>query len=251
MPTTLAGVVVDNEGRRAACRCREPHHQGVPRSGLGGMARPARPRLDGQTDPAPTDDVRKTIINLKPKSEWRPGLTIDRLEETRWIRRLQFPGVSNAWTMPIRARIDMLATGKSATPGWRQGVRKGPCGKSRVSPRQVDGGWSGKVPGHVRAPYARGGVIGGYYIEIVSRSAWRSGRYGLSVLPTCRTVHPRRRLGGEAVTTTVEGPGRRYTVNIRYPRRSSGPASSPSATDVQVARWHPGESNSAWRSRQA
>ena len=52
----------------------------------------------------------ETIINLKPKTEWRPGVTIDSLK-AEMDKALQFPGVSNAWTMPIRARIDMLATG--------------------------------------------------------------------------------------------------------------------------------------------
>ena len=52
----------------------------------------------------------ETVINLKPESEWRPGMTIDRLI-AEMDKALQFPGVSNAWTMPIKARIDMLATG--------------------------------------------------------------------------------------------------------------------------------------------
>ena len=61
------------------------------------------------TDPAPTEMV-ETVINLKPESEWRPGMTVDKLI-AEMDRSLQFPGVSNAWTMPIKARIDMLSTG--------------------------------------------------------------------------------------------------------------------------------------------
>ena len=61
------------------------------------------------TDPAPME-MFETVINLKPESEWRPGLTIDALV-AEMDRALQFPGISNAWTMPIRARIDMLSTG--------------------------------------------------------------------------------------------------------------------------------------------
>ncbi|HEY5732990.1 MAG TPA: efflux RND transporter permease subunit, partial [Methyloceanibacter sp.] len=61
------------------------------------------------TDPAPTEMV-ETVINLKPESEWRPGMTVDRLVADM-DKELQFPGVSNAWTMPIKARIDMLSTG--------------------------------------------------------------------------------------------------------------------------------------------
>ena len=61
------------------------------------------------TDPAPTE-MFETVINLKPESEWRPGMTVDKLI-AEMDKSLQFPGVSNAWTMPIKARIDMLSTG--------------------------------------------------------------------------------------------------------------------------------------------
>ena len=61
------------------------------------------------TDPAPTE-MFETVINLKPEVEWRPGMTVDKLT-SEMDKALQFPGVSNAWTMPIKARIDMLATG--------------------------------------------------------------------------------------------------------------------------------------------
>src|SRR5262249_13595051 len=60
------------------------------------------------TDPAPLE-MFETVINLKPKDQWRPGMTVDKLI-AEMDGALQFPGVSNAWTMPIRARIDMLAT---------------------------------------------------------------------------------------------------------------------------------------------
>jgi len=66
-------------------------------------------RANTATDPAPTE-MFETIINLKPESEWRPGLTVDQLVSDM-NKALQFPGVSNAWTMPIKARIDMLSTG--------------------------------------------------------------------------------------------------------------------------------------------
>ena len=61
------------------------------------------------TDPAPTE-MFETVINLKPESEWRPGMTVDKLI-AEMDQALQFPGVTNAWTMPIKARIDMLSTG--------------------------------------------------------------------------------------------------------------------------------------------
>src|SRR5262249_36019920 len=66
-------------------------------------------RANTATDPAPIE-MFETVINLKPESEWRPGMTIDKLI-AEMDRSLQFPGVSNAWTMPIKARLDMLATG--------------------------------------------------------------------------------------------------------------------------------------------
>jgi Cu(I)/Ag(I) efflux system membrane protein CusA/SilA len=66
-------------------------------------------RANTATDPAPTE-MFETVINLKPESEWRTGLTTDKLI-AELDKALQFPGVSNAWTMPIKARIDMLSTG--------------------------------------------------------------------------------------------------------------------------------------------
>src|SRR3984893_2753663 len=66
-------------------------------------------RASTATDPAPTE-MYETVINLKPKDEWRPGVTVDSLI-AEMDKALQFPGVSNAWTMPIKARIDMLSTG--------------------------------------------------------------------------------------------------------------------------------------------
>ncbi len=67
-------------------------------------------RASTATDPAPTE-MFETVINLKPANEWRPGMTVDKLI-AEMDKALQFPGVSNAWTMPIRARIDMLSTGQ-------------------------------------------------------------------------------------------------------------------------------------------
>src|SRR6266851_3416922 len=66
-------------------------------------------RANTATDPAPTE-MFETVINLKPESEWRAGMTVDQLVSDM-NKALQFPGVSNAWTMPIKARIDMLSTG--------------------------------------------------------------------------------------------------------------------------------------------
>ena len=174
------------------------------------------------TDPAPIE-MFETVINFKPKSEWRPGVTIDSLR-AEMDKALQFPGVSNAWTMPIRARIDMLSTG-IRTPVGVKVFGTDLAEMERVA-RQVEAVIRA-VPGTSSAYAER--VIGGYYLEIVpDRDAL--GRYGLMVADVQNVISVA--LGGEAVTTTVEG-RERYTVNIRYPRELR---SNPQAigADVQV-----------------
>ena len=174
------------------------------------------------TDPAPTE-MFETIIVLKPKSKWRPGVTIDSLK-AEMDSALQFPGISNAWTMPIRARIDMLATGIRTPVGVK--VFGTDLAEMEKVARQVEAVLR-DVPGTSSAYAER--VIGGYYLEIVpDRIAL--GRYGLMVADVQEVVSTA--LGGEAITTTVEG-RERYTVNVRYPRElRSSPQSI--STDVQV-----------------
>ncbi len=104
MPTTLPGLSVTKAAELLQMQDRIiksfPEVESV--YGKAGRATTA-------TDPAPIE-MFETIINLKPKEQWRPGTTIGSLK-TEMDKALQFPGVSNAWTMPIRARIDMLSTG--------------------------------------------------------------------------------------------------------------------------------------------
>ena len=174
------------------------------------------------TDPAPSE-MFETIINLKPKEQWRPGVTIDSLK-AEMDKALQFPGVSNAWTMPIRGRIDMLATGIRTPVGVK--VYGNDLTEMEKIARQVEAVLK-TVPGTSSAYAER--VIGGYYLDIVpDREAL--GRYGLTIGDVQDVIATA--LGGETVTTTVEG-RERYGVNIRYPRdlRSSPQAI---ATDVQV-----------------
>jgi copper/silver efflux system protein len=175
------------------------------------------------TDPAPTE-MFETVINLKPKAEWRPGVTIDSLK-AEMDAALQFPGVSNAWTMPIRARIDMLATGIRTPVGIK--VFGTDLAEMEQVARQVEAVVRA-VPGTSSAYAER--VIGGYYLEIVP-DRMALGRYGLTVADVQNVVATA--LGGESVTMTVEG-RERYSVNVRYPRELR---SSPQAigTDVQVA----------------
>ena len=164
-------------------------------------------RAETSTDPAPTE-MFETIVNLKPKEEWRPGVTIESLT-AEMDRALQFPGVSNAWTMPIKARIDMLATGIRTPVGIK--VLGQDLGELDRTAKEIEAVVR-KVPGTTSAYAER--VIGGYYLDIVpDRDAL--ARYGLLIGNLQDTIA--MALGGETVTTTVEG-RERYTVNVRYPR---------------------------------
>ena len=172
------------------------------------------------TDPAPLE-MFETIINLKPESEWRAGVTTDSLI-AEMDKALQFPGVSNAWTMPIKARIDMLATGIRTPIGIKI---YGPdlAGIDRLS-REIEAAVR-PVPGTASAYAER--VQNGYYVEI-SPDRPALARYGLTVGDLQETIATA--LGGEPVTTTVEG-RERYTVNVRYLR---GLRNDPQAIATQV-----------------
>ena len=159
------------------------------------------------TDPAPTE-MFETIINLKPQAEWRPGMTIDKLIK-EMDAALQFPGVSNAWTMPIKARIDMLSTGIRTPIGIK--VFGKDLGELEKLAKRIEAAVR-TVSGTTSAFAER--VGGGYYLNIEpNRSAL--ARYGLTVNDIQDTVTTA--LGGETVTTTVEG-RERFGVNVRYPR---------------------------------
>jgi Cu(I)/Ag(I) efflux system membrane protein CusA/SilA len=180
-------------------------------------------RADTATDPAPTE-MYETVINLKPKEDWRPGMTADRLI-AEMDKALQFPGVSNAWTMPIKARTDMLATG-IRTPVGIKVIGKDLVEMESVA-RQVETVLK-TVPGTSSAYAER--VMGGYYLDIIPNRQ-RLARYGLLISDVDDVIA--MALGAEAITTTVEG-RERYTVALRYPRdlRSSPQAI---AKDVVVS----------------
>ncbi len=202
MPTTLPGISRHQGGRADADA--GSHHPVVPGGRLrvrqGGRAATA-------TDPAPTE-MFETIINLKPKEQWRPGVTIDSLT-AEMDKALQFPGVSNAWTMPIKARIDMLSTGIRTPVGVK--VMGNDLVEIDRLAKQIERVIK-TVPGTSSAYAERG--IGGYYLEIVpDREAL--ARYGILVQDVQDTIAAA--LGGQTVTTTVEG-RQRFTVNMRYPR---------------------------------
>ena len=218
MPTTLPGISVTKAAELMQTQDRIiksfPEVQAV--FGKAGRALTA-------TDPAPTE-MFETIITLKPKSEWRSGITIDSLKQ-EMDAALQFPGVSNAWTMPIRGRIDMLSTGIRTPVGVK--VYGTDLGEMEKIARQIETVLK-SVPGTSSAYAER--VIGGYYLDIVpDRTAL--GRYGLTISDVQDVVG--MALGSEVVTQTVEG-RERYGVAIRYPRASrSDPQSI--ARDVLIS----------------
>ncbi|TGT99023.1 CusA/CzcA family heavy metal efflux RND transporter [Mesorhizobium sp. M5C.F.Ca.ET.164.01.1.1] len=218
MPTTLPGLSVTKAAELMQMQDRIiksfPEVESV--YGKAGRAQTA-------TDPAPTE-MFETIINLKPKSEWRPGITSESLK-TEMDAALQFPGVSNAWTMPIRARIDMLSTGIRTPVGVK--VYGTDLGEMENVARQIEAVLRA-VPGTSSAYAER--VIGGYYLDIIpDRTAL--GRYGLSIGDVQDVIS--MALGAKAITSTVEG-RERYGVAIRYPRAlRSDPGAI--AREVQIA----------------
>ena len=166
-------------------------------------------RADTATDPAPME-MFETIINLRPESEWRRGMNLDRLI-AEMDAALQFPGVSNAWTMPIKARIDMLSTGIRTPVGVKI---FGPdlVELERIA-REVETALRA-VPGTSSAYAER--VNGGYFLDI-KPDRDRIARHGLSMETVQETIA--MALGAKVLTTTVEG-RERYDVVLRYPQAS-------------------------------
>ncbi|WP_430230699.1 efflux RND transporter permease subunit [Nitrosomonas communis] len=164
-------------------------------------------RANTATDPAPLE-MAETIINLKPESEWRSGMTIDKLI-AELDQALQIPGVANAWTMPIKNRIDMLATGIRTPVGIK--VFGNDLSELEKLGTQIEMAVK-TVPGTTSAFAER--TTGGYYLDI-EPDRIALARYGLAVgdlLDVIKTA-----LGAETITTTVEG-RERYGVTVRYPR---------------------------------
>ncbi len=164
-------------------------------------------RANTATDPAPLE-MFETVINLKPEPAWRAGMTIDRLI-AEMDKALQFPGVANAWTMPIKARIDMLSTGIRTPIGIK--VFGQDLGEMEKLARRIEAVVK-QVPGTTSAFAER--ITGGFYLRIEPDRA-QLARYGLAVGDLQDVIGTA--LGGEMVTTTVEG-RERFGVSVRYPR---------------------------------
>jgi Cu(I)/Ag(I) efflux system membrane protein CusA/SilA len=164
-------------------------------------------RSNSATDSAPLEMI-ETVINLKPEKEWRPGMTPAKLE-AELDKLVRVPGVANAWTMPIKARVDMLSTG----------IRT-PVGVKIFGPKldqindigaQIEGAL-GSVRG-TRNVFAER-VTGGYYVDFKIKRD-QIARYGLTIQDVQMVIESA--IGGSNVTTTIEG-RERFSVNVRYQR---------------------------------
>jgi Cu(I)/Ag(I) efflux system membrane protein CusA/SilA len=159
------------------------------------------------TDPAPPEMI-ETVINLKPESQWRPGMTPDKVI-AELDKRVRLPGVANAWTMPIKARTDMLSTGIRTPVGIK--IFGPSLDTINTIGAQIEGAL-GSVRG-TRNVFAER-VTGGYYVNFkVKRD--QIARYALTVGDVEMVIESA--IGGANVTTTIEG-RERFPVNVRYQR---------------------------------
>jgi len=164
-------------------------------------------RAETATDPAPLSMV-ETVIQLKPQEEWRDGYDIDDIK-AELSRRVQIPGLTNAWVWPIKTRIDMLATGIKTPLGIK--IAGPDLEVIQKIGREIEVILK-QLPGTASAFSER--VAGGRYVtaDILRDQA---SRYGLNIDDVQDIV--RTAIGGMNVTETVEGL-ERYPVNVRYPR---------------------------------
>ena len=166
-------------------------------------------RAETATDPAPLE-MFETTIQFKPKSQWRAGMTSERLVE-ELDRLVSVPGLSNIWVPPIRNRIDMLATGIKSPVGVKV------AGTDLAVIDRIAGEIEKavkRVPGVSSALAER--LTGGRYIDVkIDRDA--AARYGMNIVDVQSVVSSG--IGGENVGETVEGL-QRFPINVRYPRES-------------------------------
>ena len=218
MPMTLPGVSIQQASaimeRQNAIIAALPEVASV--VGKAGRATTA-------TDPAPLD-MFETVVNLKPEDEWRAGMTYDRLvDELDAATRM--PGVTNLWTMPIKNRTDMLATGMRTPVGVKIfGPDLDELQRIGTEVERI----LRDVPGTRSAVAERG--ASGYYLDIeVDRAA--AARYGLNVMDVQDAMMAA--VGGSVATETVEG-RERYSVLVRYPRDFRQSANAIAQTRVPV-----------------
>jgi len=164
-------------------------------------------RADTATDPAPLTMI-ETVIQLKPKEQWREGMDLDALIE-ELDSTVNLPGITNAWVMPIKTRIDMLSTGVKTPVGVKV------AGTDLAVIEQIGRNIEKllkKVPGTLSAYSER--VTGGRYIEIIPKRE-KAALLGLNILDIQNVTSAA--VGGINVTQTVEG-RERYNINLRYDR---------------------------------
>jgi copper/silver efflux system protein len=164
-------------------------------------------RAETATDPAPLE-MFETTIQFKPRDQWRPGMTPDKLVE-ELDRTVRVPGLSNIWVPPIRNRIDMLATGIKSPVGVKvAGTKLEEVDRIAAEVERV----VRQVPGVTSAFAER--LTGGRYIDVqIDRRT--AGRYGLNVSDVQSVVSAA--IGGDNIGETIEGL-QRFPINVRYPR---------------------------------
>jgi copper/silver efflux system protein len=164
-------------------------------------------RANTSTDPAPFSMMETTVV-LKDKQYWRPGLTWEKLID-EMNQRMQIPGTTNAWTMPIKARIDMLSTGVRTPIGIKiYGPNLDEIEKIGIRLEEI----IKPLPG-TRSVYAER-VSGGYFVDFTLKRM-EIARYGLSVQEAEETIMSA--VGGENLTTAIAG-SERYGISVRYAR---------------------------------
>ena len=164
-------------------------------------------RAETATDPAPLSMI-ETTITLKPEKEWRPGMTVGKLVD-ELNNAIQFPGLTNAWTMPIKTRIDMLSTGIKTPVGIKL---MGPDLETLSNLGQQIATVVRQVKGSTSVFSDK--TVGGNYLDYHIKRE-EAARYGLTVGDIQDVIMTA--IGGMNVTQTVEGL-ERYPVNVRYPR---------------------------------
>jgi Cu(I)/Ag(I) efflux system membrane protein CusA/SilA len=202
MPISLPGASI--ESARQMLQAQDKLIMKVPEvasvSGKAGRALTA-------TDPAPPE-MFETVINLKPEAQWRTGMTLEKIV-AELDRTVRVPGVANAWTMPIKARVDMLSTGIRTAVGIKV------FGPELATINEIGAQLEraiGVVPG-TRNVFAER-VTGGYYLDFTVKRD-QIARYNLNVADVEMAIESA--IGGANVTTTIEG-RERYPVNVRYQR---------------------------------
>ncbi len=202
MPTSLPGMSVAEAGRVLQLQDRMLKEFPEVETVFGKAG-----RAESSTDPAPLN-MMETIVSLRPESEWREGMTWDKLI-AEMDEKLKLPGIANIWWMPVQTRTEMLTTGLRSNLGVKI---FGPDLKV-IESIGIEIEKLLKTLPDTRSVFAER-ITGGYYLDIRVRRE-DAARYGLSVDDVNEIIETA--IGGDNVTTTIEGK-ERYPVSVRYPR---------------------------------